>query len=162
MKRIPQLSAALSEHFAVTSAMQSGAGPRPRATLPRRSHLIPQRKPRKDRIATTITTAPTSQTMLFMGSLHPECVGQRETVPKVHPSLFAIQGWRQGWPRSAFRERVVGFHQGAKALLQNLGVDLGGGDVGMAQQHLQAPQIGAVAEQMAGEGMAQHVRADPL
>jgi hypothetical protein len=28
--------------------------------------LLRQRSPRKDRIATTITTAPTSQTMLFM------------------------------------------------------------------------------------------------
>ena len=43
-----------------------------------------------------------------------------------------------------------------------MGVDLGGGDVGMAEQHLHRAQIGAAFEQMGGEGVAQDVRADPL
>ncbi len=55
------------------------------------------------------------------------------------------------------RERVVLQHQGAAALLQNVGVDLGRADVGMAEQGLKGPQIGTVGQQMGGEGVAQHV-----
>ena len=39
-------------------------------------------------------------------------------------------------------------------LLQDVGVDLGGGDVGMAEQLLHDAQIGAVLQQVAGEGVA--------
>ena len=39
----------------------------------------------------------------------------------------------------------------------DVGVDLGGGDVGMAQQHLHGAQVGAVVEQVGGEGVAQGV-----
>jgi hypothetical protein len=38
------------------------------------------------------------------------------------------------------------------------GCDGGGGDVGMPQQHLHRAQIGAVVEQVGGEGVAQRVR----
>ena len=41
-----------------------------------------------------------------------------------------------------------------------MGVDLRRRDIGMAEQLLHDAQIGAVLQQMAGEGMAQHVRAD--
>src|SRR5215831_14456726 len=38
-------------------------------------------------------------------------------------------------------------------------IDLSRGDVGMTQQHLHHPKIGSVVQEMAGEGVAQHVRA---
>lgn len=49
-----------------------------------------------------------------------------------------------------------------QAFLQHVGVDLGRGNVGVAQQLLDGAQIGAPIEQMARKGMAEHVRADPL
>ena len=42
-----------------------------------------------------------------------------------------------------------------------MGIDLRGGDVGVAQHLLDAAQIGAMVEQMAGKGMAQHMRRQP-
>ena len=48
-----------------------------------------------------------------------------------------------------------------QAVLGDVGVDLGGGDVGVAEQGLDHAQIGPAFQQMGGEGMAQHMRADP-
>ena len=48
--------------------------------------------------------------------------------------------------------------QRLQALARHVRVDLRGGDVGVAQQHLHHAQVGAVVEQMGGEGVAQHVR----
>ena len=42
-----------------------------------------------------------------------------------------------------------------------MGVDLGGRNIGVAEHRLDRAQIGAAVEQVAGEGMAQHVRRDP-
>ena len=39
-------------------------------------------------------------------------------------------------------------------------VDLRRGDIGMAEHELHAAQVGAALEQVAGEGVAQHVRRD--
>ena len=50
-------------------------------------------------------------------------------------------------------------HQALQALLQHMGVDLRRGNIGMAEQRLHHAQIGAVVQQVAGEGVAQHVRA---
>lgn len=44
----------------------------------------------------------------------------------------------------------------------NLGVNLGGGDVGMAEHHLDRAQIGTARQQVGGKGVAQHVGADPV
>ena len=41
-----------------------------------------------------------------------------------------------------------------------MGVDLGGADIGMAEQALNDAQIRAVIDQMGGKGMAQTVRAE--
>src|SRR5260370_35428602 len=38
-------------------------------------------------------------------------------------------------------------------------IDLGRGDISVTQQRLYHPKIGSVVQKMAGEGMAQHVRA---
>ena len=40
----------------------------------------------------------------------------------------------------------------------DMGINLGGRNVGMAQQELHYAQIRAVVEQVRGEGMAQHMR----
>lgn len=45
--------------------------------------------------------------------------------------------------------------QRLEPLVGHMGVDLGGGEIRMAQQHLYHPQIGAVVEQMGGKGVAQ-------
>ena len=42
----------------------------------------------------------------------------------------------------------------------DVGVDLGGGDVGVAEQGLHRAQIGAALQQVGGEGVAQDVRTD--
>lgn len=45
--------------------------------------------------------------------------------------------------------------QRLESLVGHMGVDLGGGKIRMAQQHLHHPQVGAVVEQMGGKGVAQ-------
>lgn len=43
----------------------------------------------------------------------------------------------------------------------DVGVDLGRGDVGVAQQGLDDAQVGAALQQVGGEGVAQDMGADP-
>ena len=43
-----------------------------------------------------------------------------------------------------------------------MGVDHGGGDIGMTKQLLHGADVGAVRQQMCGEGMAQGVGSHPL
>jgi hypothetical protein len=47
-------------------------------------------------------------------------------------------------------------------LAGDMGVDLRRRDVGVAEQQLHHAQVGAVVQQVGGEGMAQHVRRDAL
>jgi hypothetical protein len=54
---------------------------------------------------------------------------------------------------------VVGTHEFVDA---QVGVALGGGQTGMAQQFLDAAQVGAGFQQVGGEAVAQHVRVDAL
>src|SRR5215468_7867180 len=49
-----------------------------------------------------------------------------------------------------------------QSLLQDVRVDLSGGDVGMAKQLLHGTQVRAAVQQMAGESMPQHMRRDAL
>ena len=50
--------------------------------------------------------------------------------------------------------------QAFQPLLQHMGVDLRGRNIGMAEQRLHHAQIGAIVQEVAGEGMTQHMRAD--
>ena len=63
--------------------------------------------------------------------------------------------------RFRVRERMRGLDQPAQPLALDMGIDLRRRDVGVAEHLLHAAQIGAAVEQMAGEGMAQHVRRQP-
>jgi len=47
--------------------------------------------------------------------------------------------------------------QAFEPLARHMGVNGGGGNIGVAQQHLDRAQIGTVVEQMGGKGMAQGV-----
>ena len=49
-----------------------------------------------------------------------------------------------------------------QALFEDVGVDLRRRDVGVAEELLHRAQVGAAIEQVAGEGVAQDVRADAL
>src|SRR5512147_679976 len=55
---------------------------------------------------------------------------------------------------------VVLLDQAPQPLLDDVGVDLGGRDISMAQELLHRAQIGAPLQQMTGKGMTQHVRRD--
>src|SRR6185312_6126949 len=76
----------------------------------------------------------------------------------------AAGGRSSGGPSSAFppTQRVLGLHHLAQAVLGHVGVDLGGGDVGVAEQGLHGPKVRPALQQVGGEGVAQHVGADPL
>ena len=51
-------------------------------------------------------------------------------------------------------------HQGGQAAGGDVGIDLRGGDVGVAKHLLQGAQIGAAIQQVRGKGVAQNVRRD--
>ncbi len=59
------------------------------------------------------------------------------------------------------RQRMMFLNQRFKAFGLHMGVNLGGGDVGMAQHFLNAALIGAVIEKMGGEGMTKDMGGDP-
>ncbi len=52
---------------------------------------------------------------------------------------------------------VVSAHDCFQALIQNMGVDLGRRDIGMAEHFLYRAEIRAMCQQVAREGMAQDV-----
>ena len=52
---------------------------------------------------------------------------------------------------------MMGRMQGLEARLRHMGIDLGSGQVAMPQQHLHHAQVGAMIEQMRGEGMTQRM-----
>ena len=51
---------------------------------------------------------------------------------------------------------------GAEAVLVDVGIDLGGGDVGVAEHFLDDAEVGAVVEEMGGEAVAELVGMDFL
>ncbi len=54
------------------------------------------------------------------------------------------------------------FVNGFEALLIHVGVDLGRGDIGVSQEFLDDPEVGAVFEEMGREGMPEEVGIDVL
>lgn len=54
------------------------------------------------------------------------------------------------------------FVDALQSVLIDMGVDLGCGDIGMAEHHLHRAQVGAMAEEVGGKRMADHVRRDFL
>src|SRR6478735_257766 len=57
-----------------------------------------------------------------------------------------------------FCKGVMCFDQLSERLVENVGIDLGGGNVLMAQQFLDDAEIGAIGEKMAGKGVAYDMR----
>ncbi len=51
---------------------------------------------------------------------------------------------------------------GAEAVLVDVGVDLGGGDIGVAEHFLDDAEVGAVVEEVGGEAVAELVGMDFL
>src|SRR2546425_5740269 len=51
---------------------------------------------------------------------------------------------------------------GAQVLAVHVGVELGGGEVGVAQHLLDRPQVSSALEQVRGEAVAQRMRRDTL
>jgi len=51
-------------------------------------------------------------------------------------------------------------YQFAQTIFENMGIDFGGSDIGMAQQRLDRPQVGTIGQKMRGKGVAQGVRRD--
>jgi len=49
-----------------------------------------------------------------------------------------------------------------ESVLVDVGVDLGGGNIGMAKHKLHGAQVGAMGQEVGGEGVAQHVRGNGL
>src|SRR5687767_9547484 len=66
------------------------------------------------------------------------------------------------WPsKMPWREASSGMVLGVRrlqALARDVGVDLRGGDIGVAEKELHHAQVGAVVDEVRGEGMAQHMR----
>src|SRR5579883_3458959 len=94
-------------------------------------------------LATTISASPSRLTS------GPRARAQRDRHRLNRPFLTgAVQG-------------VQIAHHGLHPLAQDVSVDLGGRNIGVAQKLLDGTQIGAVVQQMARKGMPQHMRADP-
>jgi hypothetical protein len=49
-----------------------------------------------------------------------------------------------------------------QAIGVDVGIDLGGGDVGMTEHHLHGAEVGAAGQKVGGKGVAEHVRTDIL
>ncbi len=51
-------------------------------------------------------------------------------------------------------------HQAFQSLFDDVGIDLRGRNIGVAEQRLDDSQIGSVVQEMRREGMTQHMRTD--
>ena len=83
-----------------------------------------------------------------------------DSLPAIRGKNSACGAAGRKYPPSA--ARVVPVVNLAQTLAQNVRVYLRGGNVGVAEHHLQAAQVGAALEQVRGETVAQHVRREPL
>ena len=57
-------------------------------------------------------------------------------------------------------QRVMLLDKASQPLLDDVGIDLRGRDIGMAQELLHGAQIGPPLQQMTGKGMTQNMRRD--
>jgi hypothetical protein len=57
-------------------------------------------------------------------------------------------------------QRMVLLDEPSEPFLDDVGVNLGRGDIGMAEKLLHGAQIRAPLEQMAGKSVAEHMRGD--
>ena len=62
----------------------------------------------------------------------------------------------------ALPARMKFFMRLAEAFDADVGVDLGGADVGMAEHFLDGPEVSAMIEEVGGEGVPEHVRGHVL
>src|SRR6266487_6097494 len=62
--------------------------------------------------------------------------------------------------RSALGQRMQIAHQALEPFVEHVRIDLRRRDIGMAEEYLYRAQIGPVLQQMAGECMPQHMRAE--
>jgi methionine biosynthesis protein MetW len=95
------------------------------------------------------------------------CLGRRRPARQVSHALVVLEPvWRAGRvPAEAelgrlTRHRVQVPDHVLQPVVEHVGVDLRGRDIGMAEQLLDDPQVGPVLEQVARESVAQDVRAD--
>src|SRR5436189_6361038 len=73
--------------------------------------------------------------------------GEKAPKSRRRPALLLCQGMQVA-------------HQALQAFLHHMGIDLGARDIGLTKQRLNNTQISSIMQQMTGEGMPQHVRAD--
>src|SRR5690606_14147909 len=92
-----------------------------------------------------------------MALLEAKCAARRTSVAASNPAMAGRSPLRRNASHAGSSPRVVLGVQLLQAGTGDMGVDLGGGQVAMPQQHLPRPQVGAMVEQMGGEGMAQGV-----
>ena len=71
--------------------------------------------------------------------------------PKLWPDIAVIK---------LVGKRMVVLHQFLQPFLQDMGVDLCGRNIGMAEQLLHSTKVGAVLKQVTCEGVAQPMRRD--
>jgi hypothetical protein len=63
-------------------------------------------------------------------------------------------------PAAERSQHIGALQRGAQGLVGDMGVDLGGGDAGMAEQALHEADVDAGLDQERRRGVAQHVRGD--
>src|SRR6056297_3710294 len=83
--------------------------------------------------------------------------GYGGSVPRVQGGASARSALGVGFA-AAGPERMMRLYQRAQPRVEDMGVDLGRGEIGMTQQRLDHPQVGPARQQMRGKGVAQPVR----
>src|ERR1700739_4207693 len=115
-------------------------------------------------LASASATTKLLANMMTLGRLGLDRYGrgrfELEPVCRRAPSLACASGTAAGTQRSATR-MVLGV-QLLQPLACYVGVDLGGGQIAVTEQHLHHAQVGAVVEQMGGKGVPQSVRREFL
>src|SRR5262245_23174994 len=71
-------------------------------------------------------------------------------------------GHQEGLSSARRRQLVEGAEDAGGAAVEDVGVDPGGADVGMAEQLLDGADVVAALQQAGGEAVAEDVRADEL